>query len=54
MATRSFGRFSQVANECAESRVAPGWHFRYATNEGLKLGSRVADSVLVNYLQAAG
>jgi hypothetical protein len=54
MPTRSFTRFSQAANECADSRVVLGWHFRYATDEGLKLGSRVADYVLVNYLRQAG
>jgi PAP2 superfamily len=54
MPTRSFTRFSQAANECADSRVVLGWHFRYATDEGLKLGSRVADYVLVNYLREAG
>jgi PAP2 superfamily len=54
MPTRSFTDFSQAADECADSRVALGWHFRYATDEGLKLGSRVADYVLVNYLQEAG
>jgi hypothetical protein len=54
MPTRSFTRFSQAANECADSRVVLGWHFRYATDEGLKLGSRVADYMLVNYLREAG
>jgi hypothetical protein len=54
MPTRSFTNFSQAANECADSRVALGWHFRYATNEGLKLGARVADYVLGNYLREAG
>jgi PAP2 superfamily len=54
MPTRWFKRFSQAASECADSRVALGWHFRYATNEGLKLGARVADYVLGNYLREAG
>jgi hypothetical protein len=54
MPTPTFARFGQAANDCADSRVALGRHFRYATNEGLKLGSRVADYVLGNFLQEAG
>jgi PAP2 superfamily len=53
MPTRSFKSFSQAAEECADSRVRLGWHFRYATDEGLRLGSRVADYILGDQLQEA-
>jgi len=53
MQTRSFTSFSRAADECADSRVQLGWHFRYATREGLTLGSRVADFVLENSLRKA-
>jgi hypothetical protein len=51
MPTRSFTHFSQAADECADSRVRLGWHFRYAVNEGLSLGSRVAGYVLDSRLK---
>jgi hypothetical protein len=51
MPTRSFKAFSQATEECADSRVRLGWHFRYATDEGLKLGSRVAGVILENRLR---
>jgi hypothetical protein len=42
MPSRSFGRFSDAARECADSRIRLGWHFRYATSAGLRLGGQVA------------
>lgn len=45
MPTRTFARFSDAADECADSRVRLGWHFRYATDEGKRLGRRVAGEV---------
>jgi hypothetical protein len=45
MPTRTFRSFSEAAAECADSRVRLGWHFRYATDEGLRLGRRVAEKV---------
>jgi hypothetical protein len=42
MPSRSFDRFSDAANECADSRVRLGWHFRYAANGALTLGREVA------------
>jgi PAP2 superfamily len=53
MPIRSFASFSEAAEECADSRVVLGWHFRYATNAGLKLGSSVAGYVLENHLREA-
>jgi hypothetical protein len=51
MPSRSFASFSAAANECADSRVRLGWHFRYATDAGLNLGRRVARHVLRTQLR---
>jgi len=45
MPTRTFRSFGEAADECADSRVRLGWHFRYATDEGKRLGRRVAEKV---------
>ena len=45
MPTRSFRSFSAAAAECADSRVQLGFHFRYATDAGRRLGERVAEVV---------
>ncbi|HET9440029.1 MAG TPA: vanadium-dependent haloperoxidase [Longimicrobiales bacterium] len=52
MPERSFVSFRAAAEECADSRVRLGWHFRYATDEGLRLGERVANHVLQTQLRA--
>jgi hypothetical protein len=52
MPTRRFVRFDAAALECADSRVRIGWHFRYATNTGLQLGSAVAAFVSGHHLGA--
>lgn len=46
MPTRAFRSFRTAADECADSRVRLGFHFRYATDAGLLLGRRVARRVL--------
>jgi hypothetical protein len=51
MATRSFDSFRAAADECADSRVRLGWHFRYATDAGLTLGRRVARYTLSHALR---
>jgi PAP2 superfamily protein len=51
MPTRSFSSFSSAADECADSRVQLGWHFRYATDAGLLLGRRVAGYVASHHLE---
>lgn len=51
MPTRSFGSFSTAAEECADSRVRLGWHFRYSTNRGLALGRVVAGWLDDNHLE---
>jgi PAP2 superfamily protein len=45
MPTRTFRSFSAAAEECADSRVKLGFHFRYATEAGARLGRRVAERV---------
>jgi hypothetical protein len=54
MPTRSFRSFSAAAEECADSRVRVGFHFRYATDAGLALGRAVADWLDKNYLEFRG
>ncbi len=51
MPTRSFASFTAAAAECADSRVRLGWHFRYSTDAGLRLGRQVAEHVVDDYLK---
>lgn len=46
MATRAFTSFRAAADECADSRVRLGWHFRYATDAGLAAGRTIARHVM--------
>jgi hypothetical protein len=46
MPTRTFRSFSAAADECADSRVRLGFHFRYATDAGKQIGRRVARYLL--------
>lgn len=50
MPTRSFTSFSAAAEECADSRIQLGWHFRYAADEGLVLGRRVLSYISSNFM----
>jgi hypothetical protein len=52
MPTRSFTSFTAAANECADSRVRLGYHYRYSTDAGLELGRQVAAHVVEHYLRA--
>jgi hypothetical protein len=52
MPTRSFHSLSAAANECADSRVYLGFHFRYSTDAGRILGRRVARYAMRHYLRA--
>ncbi|HEY6729156.1 MAG TPA: vanadium-dependent haloperoxidase [Polyangiaceae bacterium] len=47
---RSLASFEQAAQENADSRVACGIHFRFATQAGLEMGERVGDRVLDTFL----
>ena len=49
--TRSFTSFSQAARESADSRVYAGIHFRSACEDGLVLGRKIGQRVVVLYLQ---
>lgn len=51
MPTRTFASFDAAAAECADSRVKLGWHFPYATDAGLSLGTRVARFALGHSLR---
>jgi hypothetical protein len=53
MKTRRFPGFRAAAEECADSRVQLGWHFRYAAAAGLALGRTVADAVMRTKLRKA-
>lgn len=44
--SRSLASFEQAAQENADSRVACGIHFRFATQAGLEMGNQVGDHVL--------
>jgi hypothetical protein len=39
--TRAYSRFSEAAQENADSRVYAGVHFRSSTTEGLTLGQQI-------------
>jgi hypothetical protein len=49
---RSFASFSAAADEAAVSRIYAGQHFRFDQVAGQRLGRRVADYVLQNFLTA--
>jgi hypothetical protein len=51
MPTRSFESFRAAALECADSRVRIGFHFRYATDAGAKLGGQIAELAIGELLQ---
>jgi hypothetical protein len=51
MPTRTFRSFTAAADECADSRVRLGFHFRYATDAGKELGRRVARYLLRHHLR---
>lgn len=51
---RSLASFQQAAAENADSRVACGIHFRFATRAGLELGEQVGEHVLRAILPANG
>ncbi len=50
-ATRTFGRFSQAANENADSRVRAGLHFRFSCDAGQDLGNKVGKWIIDNHLK---
>lgn len=54
MPVRRFPSFRAAAEECADSRIRLGWHFRYATDAGLALGRAVAGYVESHHLLPKG
>jgi hypothetical protein len=53
MPTRSFKSFRAAADECADSRVRLGFHFRYSTDAGQKVGWLTANYAMEHYLRRA-
>lgn len=51
MPTRSFADFRAAARECGDSRVRIGFHFRYATDAGERMGRDIAEHVIAQRLQ---
>jgi len=49
--TRSFDGFAAAAEECALSRVYLGIHFRYDSVEGNRLGRRIGEFAVGNFLR---
>ena len=49
--TRTYTNVFDAALKCAESRIMNGFHFRFATDEGLKQGMNVANHVCRNFLR---
>jgi hypothetical protein len=45
-ASRRFATFADAADECGDSRVWAGAHFRFASEEGLRIGTVVAAKAL--------
>jgi hypothetical protein len=49
--SRTYHHLDSVANDCANSRIMNGFHFRFATEEGKVQGRKVAKHVIGNYLR---
>jgi hypothetical protein len=49
--TRSFNSFSEAGLEAAMSRVYLGIHFRYDSEEGHKLGTKIGEYANENFLK---
>jgi len=49
---RSYDNLDAAADECADSRIMNGYHFRFSTEEGKNQGRKVADHIISNYLKS--
>jgi hypothetical protein len=49
--TRYYTRFGEVVAEVNNARVWAGFHFRYAQEDGSRLGRKVARFVVRNFFQ---
>jgi hypothetical protein len=52
MPTRSFASFRAAAHECGDSRVRLGFHFRYATDAGERMGRDIAEQLIASRLRS--
>ena len=52
-ATRQYERFSHIAREVGDARIAAGIHFRFSVEEGMTLGHKVARLVTKYHFQPA-
>ncbi|TCM40373.1 vanadium-dependent haloperoxidase [Kribbella sp. VKM Ac-2568] len=50
-AIRHYTSFSQASNENAHSRILVGFHFKHATTEGVKHGTKIGQLTVHSYLQ---
>ncbi len=48
---RKYDNLDHAANDCADSRIMNGFHFRFATEEGKRQGRKVAQYVLEQFLR---
>ncbi len=48
---RTYHNLDSAANDCAESRIMNGFHFRFATEAGKKQGREIAKHIIQNYLR---
>jgi hypothetical protein len=49
--TRSYRNLDDAANDCADSRIFNGYHFRFATEEGKRQGRAVARHTVNHFLR---
>lgn len=49
--TRTYANLESAANDCANSRIMNGFHFRFATEEGKRQGRKAAQHLIANYLR---
>lgn len=47
---RTYDNLDQAANDCADSRIMNGFHFRFATEEGKRQGRAIARHTVENFL----
>lgn len=47
---RTYNNLDQAANDCADSRIMNGYHFRFATEEGKRQGRVIARHTVANFL----
>ncbi len=49
---RTYNNLDRAADDCADSRIMNGYHFRFATEEGKAQGRKIARYIWRNYLRA--